>query len=259
MANGKDAMKYVLSTISFSSITFLDKDIQNYWNDVIPEIKDLQTNENIENPAQRVELLFANETYYDDGSKPKIIILNNSVKPIHPGQVILETSSGEDCARLLSISHTNAQRFSMPIYLIITNQCLNENLNFKSEHIPLPPKYVIRDKTWVPDLIYAGHPALNFKRISYGNNRGPRDKAKLLIISHGKSSLIVNQLISSSNTKNNIRHLELQTLRPISNEILSQAMNSVEQIISIEDTNLWLEQHNDIKSIQLSQVNSLIC
>ena len=73
MANGKDAMKYVLSTISFSSITFLDKDIQNYWNDVIPEIIDLQTNENIENPAQRVELLFANETYSDEGSNPKII------------------------------------------------------------------------------------------------------------------------------------------------------------------------------------------
>ena len=106
-----------------------------------------------------------------DFEKPKkivklIIILNKSIKPIHPGQIIFETSSGEDCARLLSISHTNAQRFSMPIYLIITNQCLNENLNFKPEHIPLPPKYVIRDKTWVPDMIYAGHPALNFKRIS---------------------------------------------------------------------------------------------
>ena len=258
MANGKDALKYVLSTISFSSIKFLDSQIQNYWNNVVPGISDLQTNENIENPAQRVELFFGNETYIDKEDSPKIIILNKSIKPIHHGHVILETSSGEDCARLLSISHTNAQRFSMPIYLIINKECLNQNLNSKPEHIPLPPKYVIRDKTWAPDRIFVNHPALNFKRITYGDNKGPRDKAKFLIISHGKSSLIINKFISSSKIKNNIRHLELQTLRPISNETLMQAMKSVKQIFSIEDTFVWLEQNSQIKSIQLNQIDSLI-
>ena len=142
--------------------------------------------------------------------------------------------------------------------MIITKQCLNQTLNSKPEHIPLPPKYVIRDKAWAPDRIYANHPALNFKRINYGDNKGPRDKAKFLIISHGKNSLIVNKFISSSKIKNNIRHLELQTLRPISNETLMQAMKSVKQIFSIEDTFVWLEQNSQIKSIQLNQIDSLI-
>jgi len=258
MANGKDALKHVLSNLSFSSIKFINEEIEHYWINLIPELKHIEIDNNIENPAQRVELFFANKSYNQIDNSPKIIILNQSITPEHHGQIILEASSGEDCARLLSISHLNAQRFSMPIFLIIANECLNEILNSKPEHIPLPPKHVIRDKSWSPDLIFTNHPALNFKRINYGHNKGPRDQAKLLIISHGKFSLLVNQLIQHSKIKNDIRHLELQTLRPISNEILNQAMKSVKKTVSLDKTYSWLESNNQIEPILMEQINDLI-
>ena len=258
MAYGKDALKYVLSILSFSSKSFYNEEIERYWTNLIPELNNIEIDNNIENPAQKVDLFFANHNYNTLDNSPKIIILNKSITREHNGQIILETSSGEDCARLLSISHTNAQRFSMPIYLIITNECLNANLNSKPEHIPLLPKYVIRDKTWSPDLIIPNHPALNFKRIDYGNNKGPRDRAKLLIISHGKNSLLVNQLIKSSKIKNEIRHLELQTLRPMSNDILNQAMILVKKTISLDSTYPWLKPNGDIESISIEQINELL-
>lgn len=258
MASGKDALNYVLSILSFSSKKFYNEEIEHYWTNLIPELNNIQIDKNIENPAQRVELFFANQDYNQVDNSPKIIILNKSITTKHHGQIILEASSGEDCARLLSISHTNAQRFSLPIYLIITNECLNENLNSKPEHIPLLPKYVIRDKTWSPDLIIPNHPALNFKRINYGNNKGPRDKANLLIISHGKNSLLINELIKSSKIKNNIRHLELQTLRPLSDEILNQAMKLVKKTVSLNCTFSWLKPNLDIESISMEQINDLL-
>lgn len=258
MASGKDALTYTLLNLNFSTIDFKNEEIKDYWKNIIPEINNISIDENIENPAQRVDLFFGDENYYSNEKSPQIIILNKSLNPKNNAEIILEVSSGEDCGRLIGISHTIAQRFSIPIYLVITNKCLQENLNFKPEYIPLPPKYVIRDKTWKPDKIFPSHPALNFKRISHGKNKGPRDQAKLLIISHGENSLLVNQMILSSKTTQNIRHLEIQTLRPISNEILNQAMKSVKKVISIDETYIWLEQNDKIDSVQITQVEKFL-
>jgi hypothetical protein len=258
MANGKDALTYTLLNHNFSSIGFYSEEIKDYWTNMIPDISKILIDENIENPAQRVELFFADKKYYSKKNSPQVIILNKSITPENSAEIILEVSSGEDCGRLISISHTIAQRFSMPIYLVISNKCLQEYLKFKPEHIPLPPKYVIRDKSWKPDVVFPSHPALNFKRISYGKSKGPRDQAKLLIISHGENSVLINQMISSSKLKDNIRHLELQTLRPISNEILNQAMESVKKTISLADTNIWLEQNDDIESVLINQINEFL-
>ena len=64
------------------------------------------------------------------------------------------------------------------------------------------------------------------------------------------------KIISDSNE--NIRHLEIQTLRPISKEIVNQAMMSVKKTISIDETFYWLEQNNSIESLSLEQLAELI-
>ncbi len=258
MANGKDALSYALSTFIFSSIDYQNEQIKEYWTQLMPNILTIPLDENIENPFQQVKLFFGNEKYFSNGKSPKVIILNDSPTPKNDGDIILEASSGEDCARLLCISHTIAQRFAKSIHLVITKECLNQNLKIKAEHIPLPPKYIIRDQSWKPDAIFPNHPALNFKRISYGNNMGPRDKAELLIISHGRNSLIVNKFIETSQLKNKLRHLEIQTLRPISKNILNQAMQSVKKTIALNETFQWLEQNQLIEPIELNEFNDLL-
>ena len=256
MANGKDALSYALSKFIFSSVEFSDEDSSKFWKKNIEDLDKILIDEEITNPAQKVKLIFANNKYYSNEKTPKVIIMNKEVSIKHPGEIILEASSGEDCARLLSISHTIAQRFSLPIYLILSIECLNQNLNLNPEHIPFPPKFIIRENSWKPDKIYANNPALSFKRINYGKNRGPRDKSKILVISHGKNSLLVKKIISDSNE--NIRHLEIQTLRPISKEIVNQAMMSVKKTISIDETFYWLEQNDSIESFSLEQLVQLI-
>ena len=256
MAKGKDALSYALSKFIFSSIEFSDTEARKYWGNIIPEIEKISTNQEIINPAQKVKLIFTNNKFHSNEKAPKVIIMDQEISTEHPGEIILEASSGEDCARLLSISHTIAQRFSLPIYLIISRECLNEKLNFNPEHIPFPPKFIIREQSWKPDKIYPNHPALSFKRIDYGNNKGPRDKAKILIISHGKHSLFVKKIIK--NSKENIRHLEIQTLRPISKEIVNQAMKSVNNTISLDETYCWLEQNDLIESLSLNELINLI-
>ena len=82
------------------------------------------------------------------------------------------------------------------------------------------------------------------------------EKIKILVISHGKNSLSVKKIISDSNE--NIRHLEIQTLRPISKEIVNQAMMSVKKTISIDETFYWLEQNDSIESFSLEQLVELI-
>ncbi|MBK00205.1 MAG: hypothetical protein CMB48_04480 [Euryarchaeota archaeon] len=256
MANGKDAFSYALSRFIFSSIEFFNEEIKSYWENIIPDLDKIPTDTEINNPAQRVKLVFGNKKFSSEEKSPKVVIINEPISFKHTAKIILEASSGEDCARLLAISHTIAQRFSIPIYLIISIECLNENLNFKPEHIPFPPKYIIREQSWKPDEIYPNHPALSFKRINYGSNKGPRDKAKILIISHGKYSLFVNNLIKES--KHNIRHLEIQTLRPLSKEILNQAMTSVQKTICINETYTWIKENESIDSLSLNDLNNLI-
>ena len=258
MAKGKDALSYALSTFLFSSINFQNEIIKKYWEEHITNFSSIPLNKNIENPFQQVKLYFADESFEFDGESPEVIIFKNSITPENKGEIILETSSGEDCARLLCISHTIAQRFCKPICLVISKECLNENLISSPEHIPFPPIYEIRDQSWKPDSIRLNHPALNFKRINYGENMGPRDRASLLIISHGKNSSLINNLINESKIKNKVRHLEIQTLRPISNEILLQAMQSVKKTVVLNDTFKWLEKNNLIESIELNQLKKLL-
>ena len=87
---------------------------------------------------------------------------------------------------------------------------------------------------------------------------GPRDKAELLIISHGRNSLVVNNFIETSQLKNKLRHLEIQTLRPISNNILNQAMQSVKKTIVLNETFQWLEPNKLIEPIELNELNNLL-
>ena len=257
MAKGKDAFNYALFKLKFASIKFENKKIKKYWENLIPEIIEKKIEREIENNAQKVELEFNNNNLFSNEKKPKIIICKNTIELNSEAEVILEASSGEDCARLLCISHIIAQRFATSIYLIISQECLESNLSSKPEYIPLPPEYVIRDKTWKPDIIKINHPAISFKRIRFGKGKGPRDQAKLLIISHGKSSLKINNILDNSRA-DNIRHLELQTLKPVSEEFIKQAMTSVKEIITTKNTFPWLPKINKIKTVDLNQINNLI-
>ena len=257
MAKGKDAFSYALTKLIFYSIKYNNEITKSYWENLIPDLKNCKGDQNIEHSAQKVELEFTTNLQSSYEKKPKIFLCENT-KNLNPNaEIILEASSGEDCARLLCISHIIAQRFATTIFLVISKECLEEKLNFKPEHIPFPPSYVIRDKTWKPDIIRPNHPALIFKRVFFGNGKGPRDKAKLLIISHGKNSLIINRMLNERGVKH-IRHLELQTLKPISKEIIEQASKSVKQIVTTIDTYPWLPESNSINPVNFEDLNNLI-
>jgi len=258
MAKGKDAFSYALTKLIFDSITFEDDITKKYWQNLIPSLKNVELDKDIENPAQKVELEFSTTALFPNDKKPKIILCENTKKiNTDTAEIILEASSGEDCARLLFISHVIAQRFATHTYLVISKECLEKKLISKPEHIPFPPSFVIRDKTWKPDIVRPNHPALSFKRIFFGNGKGPRDKAKLLIISHGKNSLKINEILKERNVKN-IRHLELQTLKPISKEIIEQAKKSVKEIVTTIETFSWLPEDELITPIDFEDFNNLI-
>ena len=255
MAKGKDAFFHALSILDFHSINFQNLSTKNHWYDKIPGLISKETNKNIENPAQRVVLEFSSDFQKLNKEGPLIILCDSSKNINQDAKIVFEASSGEDCARLLFVSHIVCQRFAKPVVLVISMECLENDLKFKPEHIPFPPKFVIRDKTWKPDIVKSNHPALNFKRISFEDGKGPRDKSNLLIISHGKNSIEVNKLIENSNSKN-IRHLELQTLRPISLEIIESSMRLVEKIITTVETYKWISEFMDIRAFELDDIES---
>lgn len=257
MAKGKDAFSHALMKLNFYSIKFENNIVKNYWCDLIPNLSIKENEKYIENPAQRVVLEISSSFESKNLGRPLIFLCQDS-KNLNPDiKIIFEASSGEDCARLLFISHIVTQRFATPVCLVISNECLEEKLKFKPEHIPFPPKYVIREKTWEPDKVKSDHPALTFKRVYYGYGRGPRDRANLLIISHGKDSLKIKKLIKDRNPSN-IRHLELQTLKPISREIIRNSMKSVKQTITTLDTSIWIDELEKIKKLDFDDISKLL-
>ncbi len=98
---------------------------------------------------------------------------------------------------------------------------------------------------------------MTFKRVYYGYGRGPRDRANLLIISHGKDSLKIKKLIKDRNPSN-IRHLELQTLKPIYREIIRNSMKSVKQTITTLDTSIWIDELEKIKKLDFDDISKLL-
>ena len=188
--------------------------------------------------------------------RSKVVLISKEPKAVEAIHPLLVASKPEDCARLLCIAHSAGQRFDCPIQLLLPGKVLEYSLNVELEHIPLPPPFILRGRELVDNRVRDGHPALSFFRLSHGIGRGPRNKSKFLVVSHGSDSERVESIVNSTREVNAIRHLSLQTLIPFPTETLATAVAGTDTILVLTSTSPWLPNIPSAEEIDIEHLQS---
>lgn len=185
----------------------------------------------------------------------RTVLLRDVSDPEEIEHPLLVAARPEDCARLLCIAHAAGQRFGVPIHLVLPAEILALPLRTEVEHIPLPPAFVLRGGESVDDQVREDHPALSFHRLSHGVGRGPRNRSRLLIVSHGAASRAVEEEVSRARRDGiRLRHLSLQTLNPLPSGALQAAMDGSDESVVLDSTRAWIAAETIEHAIGLQEL-----